>query len=413
MANWKRLNKYQPEAVSGQAILALLLAVSLGTALQSPSLANEVGRVSYAPDAPKMPSGSGPNGVSPGGPGGTFLQGGISATERIPAPAGLPSSKLPAPSGIPAGICQARGFSAYQQGWYALGHQQFQIAADYFQIAGDQLEAGTGQSRYVAEARFAEGQCRRLMGQYDRSADRYRRAIAIFEQVDPTSFYLRAAHQALTEMGKASYAPVNKAAPLKGQVKKQQAASTELTPLFPNADTMHVAQDIVLSSRVTKLDNGTSILNLADGAFFNRSRGMLTQTAAVDVSDNYVKDCVKKAFLKMNCLEMTTLGATHYSAASSYKAIKSGGTPIAVGGGNDLTCPIAELKLNGKMHKVPMDLPHISPNSKNVLLVTDGRHVLAVDPRTNDTWKLCANFSRKIPDFNWWKLGRQKGRKFA
>jgi hypothetical protein len=395
LASWKRFARANADKrLSAQAFFAFMAISAFGNGLAAPVYANEVGRVSYAPDAPKMPAGSGPNGVSPGG---TFLQGGVSATDRLPPPSGL---------------CQARGFSAYQQGWYALGHQQFQVAADYFQIAGDQLEAGTGQSRFVAEARFAEAQCRRMMGQYDRSADLYKRAIAIFQQVDPTSFYLRAAHQALTEMGKAAYAPVPTNKPLKGQVKKQ-APPSELKPLFPNQDTMHVAQDVVLSSRVTKLDNGTSILNLADGAFFNRSRGMLTQTAAVDVSENYVNDCVKKAFLKMNCLEMTTLGATHYSAASSYKAIKSGGVPIAVGGGNDLTCPVAELKLNGKMHKVPMDLPHISPNSKNVLLVTDGRHVLAVDPRTNDTWKLCANFSRKIPDFNWWKLGRQKGRKFS
>lgn len=410
MAKWK-INWSKSDALAGRSISMLIVSSLLSVNVLLPVEANEVGRVSYAPDAPKLPAGSSASGVAPGG---TYLQGGISATERFPAPAGLrPPASLPAPSGLSpqqAGYCQARGFSAYQQGWYALGHQQFQIAADYFQIAGDQLEAGTGQSRFLAEARFAEAQTRRLMGQYDRSADLYRKAIAVFQQVDPTSFYLKAAFQALKEMGKATYAPVNKKAPLKGEVKKQ--ASEELTPLFPKEDTMHVGRDVVLTSRVTKLDNGTSILNLADGAFFNRSRGMLTQTAAVDVSDNFVKDCVKKAFLKMNCLEMTTLGATHYSAPTEYRAIKSGGSPIAVGGGNDLTCPVAELKLNGKMYKVPMDLPHISANSKNVLLITDTRHVLAIDPRTNDTWKLCANFSRKIPDFNWWKLGRQKGRKF-
>jgi hypothetical protein len=84
-----------------------------------------------------------------------------------------------------------------------------------------------------------------------------------------------------------------------------------------------------------------------------------------------------------------------------------------VGAATDLQCPFAELKLNGKMYKVPMDLPRLSPNSRNVMLVTDDRHVLAIDPRTSEAWKLCANFSKKVPDFNWWKLGRQKGRKFS
>lgn len=320
-----------------------------------------------------------------------FLQGGVQQLDRLPPP---------------PGFCQARGFAAYQQGWYALGHQQIQVAADYFQIAGDQLEAGTGASRFLAEARFAEAQCRKLMGQYDRSADCYKRAIAIFEQTDPRSFYLKSAHDALKDMARFQKAP------LKGEVKKT-AAPPPLKALAPIPDITSVSRETTLSANITQLDNGVSLTTLKDGALFNRSRGMLTQTAVVDVSEAYTKDAVKRAFLKMNCLEMTTVGATHYSAPSFYKNITANGKPVAVGGGSDLLCPIAELKINGKIHKVPMDLPHISANSRNVLLVTDGKHILAIDPRNNDAWKLCANFSKKIPDFNWWKLGRQKGRKIT
>lgn len=321
-----------------------------------------------------------------------FLQGGVQQMQRIPAP------------------CPAiYGFGAYQQGWYLLGMRQFQAAAEYFQVAGDQMEASSGRTRFLAEARFAEAQTRRLIGQYDRSKDLYRRAIAVFEEVDPTSFYLNAARTALKEMSPKE--DPGKPAPLKGQVKKS-APPKPLVPLkIPGIE--KVDSDFPLSGKITQLDNGVSINSLHDGDFFNRSRGTLTQTAAVDISDEYVKNVIHKAWLKMNCLETGAVGATHYSAPIFYKAIKSGGKPVAVGAGSDLLSPTAELKLNGKIYKVAMDLPHISPNTRNVMLITDDKNVLAVDPRTSETWKLCANFAKKVPEFNWWKLGRQKGRKFS
>lgn len=325
-----------------------------------------------------------------------FLQGGVQQVQRIPAP------------------CPAvYGFAAYQQGWQLLNMRQFHYAADYFQMAGDQMEASGGASRYLAEARYAEAQTRRLIAQYDRSKALYKRAIAIFEQVDPTSFYLKAARDALKEMSPQEDKPAKpvKSAPLKAAVKKT-APPAKLTPM-PVPGVEKVASEVPLSGKITQLDNGVAINSLHDGDFFNRSRGTLTQTAAVDISDNFVKDVIHKAWAKMNCNETAEIGATHYSAPVFYKAIKSGGKPLAVGAGNDLLSPVAELKLNGKIYKVPMDLPHISPNSRNVLLITDDRTVLAVDPRTSESWKLNANFSKKVPEFNWTKLGKQKGRKFS
>lgn len=319
-----------------------------------------------------------------------FLHGGVQHVDKLPPP---------------PGFCpRINGLGTYQQAWYALGMKQYNIAADYFQIAGDQMEASAGETRFLAEARFAEAQTRKLLGQYDRSKDLYKRAIAIFERTDPTSFYLKAAQDALNEMNK----------PLKGAVQKTSPATPKaVLKAMPVPGIEKVASDIQLSAQVTQLDTGVNLNSLHDGDFFNRSRGLIPQSAAVDVSDNYVKDVIHKAFLKMNCLETGAVGATNYSAPIFYKPIKSSGKPVAVGAATDLQCPFAELKLNGKMYKVPMDLPRLSPNSRNVLLLTDDRHVLAIDPRTSEAWKLCANFSKKVPDFNWWKLGRQKGRKFS
>lgn len=327
-----------------------------------------------------------------------YLQGGVQQTYHVPGPQQYQ-------------YCPPmNGFATYQQGWFALGQQQYQVAADYFQIAGDQMEATMGQTKFLAEARFAEGQTRKLLGQYDRSRDCYKRAVAIFEQTDPRSFYLNAAKGALKEMQpKLDKLPPPKSnKPLRAEVKQSQAL---LTPM-PNPGFEKVEENVPLSGNVTQLDNGVDITTLHDGDFFNRSRGTLPQAAGVDISDTFLKDAVHKSFLKMNCVETTIVGANHYTANTEYKALRSKGKPIAVGVGSDLLCPTAELRINGKICKVPMDLPGISPNSRNVLLVTDDRHILALDPRTSEVWKLCSNFKKKIPDFWWWKLQRRKGAKF-
>ncbi|MBX9685170.1 MAG: tetratricopeptide repeat protein [Candidatus Obscuribacterales bacterium] len=323
-----------------------------------------------------------------------FLQGGVEKVEKVPS--------------MPAQCARINGFGSYQQAWFALGQRQYQIAADYFQIAGDQMEASAGETKFLAEARFAEAQSRRLMGQYDRSRDLYKRAIAVFENCEPNSYYLRAAKEALRELS-----PVldkSKSSPIKGLVQKKETTILKAMAI-PGIE--KVSSDVPLSSKVTQLDNGVSINALHDGDFFNRSRGTLPQTAAVDISNEYVKEAVRKAVLKMNCQETAEIGATIYSAQLFYKPITSAGKTVAVGAGSDLLCPMAELKLNGKVYKVPMDLPHVSANSRNVLLVTDDRHVVAIDPRTSEAWKLNANFSKRVPDFSWSKLGKQKGRKFS
>jgi hypothetical protein len=331
-----------------------------------------------------------------------FLQGGVQTTERIPQ--------------YNAAYCpRINGFQAYQQAWYLLGQNQYKMAADYFQMAGDQMEAAAGDSKFLAEARFAEAQTRKLMGQYDRAYDMYKRASALFEKCDPNSFYLGASKTGMKEMQGILDKQGKK--PLQGNVNTTMlsaAAKKQTLKEMPNPNLDKVGRVVKLSSRCTKLDTGTDITTLKNGDFFNRSRGTIPEAAGVDISEAYLKDVIKKAWLKMNCQETGAVGATHYSAPLFYMPIMtSEGKPIAVGAGSDLLCPTAEISLNGKNYKVSMDLPNISPNTRNVVLVTDDKHVLAIDPRTSEAWKLQANFSKKIPDFSWYKLGRQKGRKFS
>jgi hypothetical protein len=284
------------------------------------------------------------------------------------------------------------GVDAYRQGWLALNQKNYNAAANYFNLAANQISNANGVNSYVAEARFAEAQCRRLTGQYDRAKQLYQLSIDLFQEYDPSSKYLKAAVEALRELSKEKPRRTFKA-------------------LVPTPGIAKVDNNVVLSAKVTQLDTGVSINDFADGDFFNRTRGMLPKTAAVNLTEDYTKKTILKAFAKMNCLETTAVGANYYSATSAYRPIKAEGRPIAVGASNDLLCPVAELKLNGQMYKVAMDLPDMSTASKNVLLITDGRTVIAIDPRTSESWKLIANFAHKNPDFSWWKLGAKKKRK--
>lgn len=320
----------------------------------------------------------------PSQPAPLVLQGGVQTLDRLP------------------GACpRLNGFGAYQQAWYALGMKQYKQAAESFQVAGDQLEASGGETKFLSEARFAEAQTRRLLGHYDRARDLYKRSIELFEKTDPQSYYLKASRDALKDL--------ESKIPLKGKVNQNSHVLKSMA--IPGLE--RVGSEVQLSAHITKLDNGVGLNTLHNGDFFNRSRGTLMEAAGVDISDEFIKDTVHRAFLKLNCLETGAVGATNYTAALFYKPIMADGKPIAVGVGSNLLSPTAEMRLNGKNYIVPMDLPHVSANSRNVLLVTDEKHVLAIDPRTSEAWKLCANFACKLPEFNWWKLGRQKGRKFS
>lgn len=310
----------------------------------------------------------------------SFLQGGVQ--ERVMA---LPPT---------------HGFSTYQHAWFLLGQRNYQAAADLFKQAGDQMEAATGDSKFLAEARFAEAQTRKLMGQYDKASKLYLEAIRIFKVQDPSSYYLKAALDGLAQM------PATKSKPsLKGKA-TTSAPATGTLKARPLPDL--VDENISLSSRVTQFDIGTSLTGLKDAAYFNRSRGMLPGMAAVDLTDDYVKKTIYKAFIKMNCMETAAVAANSYTANRNYKPVKINGKPAAIGASSDFLGPVAELKINGRYYKVPMDLPGFSSHSKNVMLTTNGDTVVAIDPRTSESWKLCTSFAKKVPEFTWWKLGRAK-----
>ena len=161
----------------------------------------------------------------------------------------------------------------YRQGVAALSAKDFNMAADFFKQAGDGFAVSPGAGKFLAEARFAEGQSRRLMKQNAQAAKLFAEAVDLFRKYDLFSPYLKAAVDYRNAL--------NKAAPLKGNVAKFDANLKSL-PAQMNMVDKHV----VLKGKITKLEDGTKIAALKDDDFFTGgSRRLLPEAAEVDVSD--------------------------------------------------------------------------------------------------------------------------------
>ncbi len=281
---------------------------------------------------------------------------------------------------------------AYRAGVAALSQKDFNLAADYFKQAGDGFASLSEQGKFAAESRFAEGQARKLLNQTVQANKLFAEAVELFRQYDPGSRYLKAALAQLS--------PPKITKSLKGRATKIDVKLQQLPAIMDAVD-----KNVFLKAKITQLDDGTKIASLKDEELFNGgSKRLLAQAAAVDVSDAFVHNTVYKAFLKMNCLEFADLGGNYYTAPDSYKSIKSDGRTVIIGASNEFWAPVLKLKINGRLYGIAMDLPDMSKTTRNVLVVTDGQHVLAIDPKNSDTWKLVGTQAGHTSGFGWAKL---------
>src|SRR3990167_1058815 len=78
----------------------------------------------------------------------------------------------------------------YRQGAYFMYVKDFASAADCFKQAGDEFGKAIGEGKFMAESRFAEGQCRRLLSQNGQAVPLFRLAADMFRRHDPQNpFY--------------------------------------------------------------------------------------------------------------------------------------------------------------------------------------------------------------------------------
>lgn len=322
-------------------------------------------------------------------------------TPKMAEPA--PSMKLEGKLEIREAISGWQASQSYQQGFMAMQSNNFAAAADMFKYAGDGFESAN-LGRFAGEARYAQAQANKLLKRDAIASKLFAQAYDLFLKYDKKSPFLQAAFARIDPRDRMLIGKTSKTT-LTANATKTGGANLKSIP--PITDT--VSRTIPLQGRLTQLEDGTKLASLHDEDFFNGGpKRLLPEAAACDVTDLYVKDQVLKSFAEMNCLEFTTLGGNQYTAPDSYGSLKADGKNVVVGSADEEQTPTIKLSLNGRQYGVAMDLPGKSKYSHNVLVVTDGQHILALDPRTHDTWKLMASFTHRTPEFDWEKLSHIK-----
>jgi tetratricopeptide (TPR) repeat protein len=271
-----------------------------------------------------------------------------------------------------------QGAQLYKQGADALNRNNYRAAADWFHRAADCFQQAS-EDKFQAQALFAEAQSNRLMGHAHDAAKMYQAAIDLFNEYDPLSPYLK---PALDELKKCNPS-------LAGQVNTNQA---RLQAIARNDRIMTVDRNIVLKGSLS--DTGNSDL--------------LAQKATADIPKDYVDKTMHKAFVRMTCLETTELGSNYITAENRWYPLIANGKTTIISAGQSFMAPVIQITINGIKYNVAVDLPDLGTNKRTVFLLTDGMHIVAIDPATEDMWKLNADFKAKHPSFYWSKLTHYK-----
>ena len=269
----------------------------------------------------------------------------------------------------------------YQQGALALDRKNFKLAADLFKRAGNGFDM-EGSEKFQAESLFAEAQSRRLLGQTDKASKLYQAAIDLFNEYDPLSPYLKAALDNLKKVSPS----------LAAQVSRDEARLKALT--IPTS-IMRVDRNVVLKGGLS--DFG--------------SQKLLAQKATSDVQSDYVNKTVHKAFVKMTCLETAELGSNSITAENRWYPLIANGRTVAIGASSDFLAPSISIKINERFYNVAVELPEIGSTKRTVFLLTDGNHIVAIEPSSEDMWSLVGDFKHAEPTFTWKKLKHFKKRK--
>jgi tetratricopeptide (TPR) repeat protein len=261
----------------------------------------------------------------------------------------------------------------YKQGVAALNTRDYRFAADRFKQAEPGFDS-PGYEKYLAETKYAEAQSRRLLGQKEQAKKLYQEAIDLFNEYDPLSPYLKPALDYLKKL----------APQLSGRVKRDEA---RLAALSNPTRMMTVDRNVVLK-----------------GGLSNYGGSLLLEKGTADVASDYVHNTIHKAFVRMTCLETTELGSNYITAEGRWYPLLASGRTVAIAASSDFLVPTISIKINERFYNVPVELPGLGMSKRTVFMLTDGNHVIAIDPATEDMWNLDADFSQRQAKFSWRKL---------
>ena len=273
----------------------------------------------------------------------------------------------------------------YKQGVAALDRNQWRVAADCFKRAGDGLKASIGDGQFLAQARYAEAQARRLLGQTQQATQLYKIAADLFQKYDPFSPYMKGAMDQLKKLSPG----------LAGQVSSTNA---NLRALLEATGIKDVDRNVILRGTVTDADGKVHLLS---------------EKGTMDIPEGTVKDVLLKALLEMNCMETAELGSNSYTGPGKFMPLMANKKTVALPATSDFNAPTIRVKLNGRYYSVSVDLPDLAGEKRTVFLFTDGQCILAVDAASYDVWKLKANLEKRVPEFNWQKYTHIKKKSYV
>jgi hypothetical protein len=261
----------------------------------------------------------------------------------------------------------------YKRGVAALDSRDVRLAADCFKNASFGFEQ-PGFEKFEAQTKFAEAQARRLLGQAKESGRLYQAAIDLFNEYDPLSPYLKAA---LDNLAKVSPG-------LKGKVEHDKA---KLRALVIPTRIMTVDRNVVLKGGLSKYGSK-----------------LLAEKALIDVPSSYLNEVLHKAFIRMTCLETADLGSNYYTYQNRWYPLIASGKTVALAASSDFLAPSVQVKINARQYNVGIELPGLGNSKRTVFLLTDGNHIIAIDPATEDMWHLDYDFKQEPAKFSWRKL---------
>ncbi|MBY0547226.1 MAG: hypothetical protein K2W95_08020 [Candidatus Obscuribacterales bacterium] len=153
-----------------------------------------------------------------------------------------------------------------------------------------------------------------------------------------------------------------------------------------------LAQGPGLPDRLGTASDAASGVNLAsrgrygNNPFFNASSGAVGLVTGFDVSPTTVAGWVSDSFSRIAVLN-DVLGG---SRPADFRPINGhDGNPAVCAVRPGGSTPTVPFRIDGADTPVAIDLPGLRGSA--VVFVTDGRRIMAIDPRNNDTWQLQRN----------------------
>lgn len=101
---------------------------------------------------------------------------------------------------------------------------------------------------------------------------------------------------------------------------------------------------------------------------------------------NSIPKTVYNCFAQMTCLETTEIGSNINNAVNRWQPLLVQGDPAAFAVG--ASYPVINVKVNGRLYKIEVNLPGLRGSARKVLLMTDGENICAMDLGSYETWFL-------------------------